>query len=256
MRSDRSQEPLRRPGVPDGFTVVEALFALTLGFFLVGAAWSVVTVQSRTAMEATVTAERLDAARMVRGVLGSELRAGRRGRDWSVFGTDSLRLRAFRGVAIPCGSLPTDEVLVRFRGPRRPEPAKDSVLVLRSDGSWRALDLVGAYGIEESGGAGVPSCPPDPGAGDLERWTLDGAVEGFVVARLFERGSYHLDDEAFRYRSGGGGRQPLIAEVLASGSEWRGGSSEGTLRLRMIFSEDPGSSSAGERASTLWFHYP
>lgn len=256
MRSARSRKSFPRPDVADGFTLVEVLFALTVAFFLVGAAWSMLAVQTRTSMEATVTAERLDAARMIRGVLGSELRAGRRGRDWSVFGTDSLRLRAFRGVAILCGSLPTEEVQVRFRGTRRPEPDKDSVLVLRTDGSWSALDLVGASGMEESEAAGDPPCPPEPGTGDLERWTLDGAVEGFVVARLFERGSYHLDDEAFRYRSGAGGRQPLIAEVLQGGSEWRIGSAEGALRLRMIFSEGFRNSSTGERASTLWFHHP
>ena len=47
--------------------------------------------------------------------------------------------------------------------------------------------------------------------GSLERWTLSDTVAGATLVRLFERGSYHLSDDALRYRIGSGGRQPLTA---------------------------------------------
>ncbi len=38
--------------------------------------------------------------------------------------------------------------------------------------------------------------------------------ESIVLARLFERGSYHVSGAALRYRRGRGGRQPLTPEVF------------------------------------------
>lgn len=253
MRESRGRSPRSRRENPGGFTAVEVLVALTLGLLLTGGAWSLLLFQTRTSTEAVSAADRLDAIRIVRGVLGSELRAGRQGRDWAVLGSDSLRLRAFRGVALGCGAPATRDVRVRFRGARRPEPEKDSVLVLRSDGSWRAVDLVAAAPAEDSVAG---TCTPGAIGGALERWTLDEAVEGFVVGRLFERGSYHLADGAFRYRSGRGGRQPLIPELLDGGSEWGVSPSGTALHLRVAFSPMPGGASARERAVTLWFHHP
>ena len=42
-----------------------------------------------------------------------------------------------------------------------------------------------------------------------------------VVARLFERGSYHLSDATLRYRRGASGRQPLTPEVWSVATGWR-----------------------------------
>jgi hypothetical protein len=41
-----------------------------------------------------------------------------------------------------------------------------------------------------------------------------------VLARLFERGSYHLTGSALRYRRGGSGRQPLTPEIWSSSTSW------------------------------------
>ena len=53
----------------------------------------------------------------------------------------------------------------------------------------------------------------DPGA-DSELWTIDPPVPGALVARIFERGSYHVSGGALRYRRGMGGRQPLTLDVF------------------------------------------
>ena len=37
-----------------------------------------------------------------------------------------------------------------------------------------------------------------------------------ILLRFFETGSYHLGDDALRYRRGSGGRQPLTEPVLAT----------------------------------------
>ncbi len=42
------------------------------------------------------------------------------------------------------------------------------------------------------------------------------ASRGIVL--IFERGSYHLADGAFRYRRGRAGRQPVTEALLAAGS--------------------------------------
>ncbi|MDX1568512.1 MAG: prepilin-type N-terminal cleavage/methylation domain-containing protein, partial [Longimicrobiales bacterium] len=86
-----------------GFTFVEVLLALTLSLVVAGGAWSLIVVHSRGSVEAAATSDRLDATRVVRAVVEGELRGGLPGRDWTVFGPDSLALRAFRGVAVACG---------------------------------------------------------------------------------------------------------------------------------------------------------
>ncbi|HIF20809.1 MAG TPA: hypothetical protein EYQ27_02630 [Gemmatimonadetes bacterium] len=49
----------------------------------------------------------------------------------------------------------------------------------------------------------------------LKSWRLSVTPdEPVVLARLFERGSYHISGKALRYRRGGAGRQPLTPEVL------------------------------------------
>ena len=45
-------------------------------------------------------------------------------------------------------------------------------------------------------------------------WTIEPPVTGALVARIFERGSYHVVGRALRYRRGLGGRQPLTPNVF------------------------------------------
>lgn len=210
--------------------------ATLLAAVVLQAAWKVVGGQLRAADTATEAGERLDVARITRFLLGRELREGRFGRDWLPPSADSVALRAFRGVALPCGERgPGSGVRVRYRGVRRPEPAKDSVLLLRVDGRWEPAALESVRADEAEG------CT-DGGGWRVERWEVGIPVGAFVAARLFERGSYHLSGGALRYRSGGGGRQPLTPERLddrASALEPGAGSGAVILRLGFLCRRGP-----------------
>jgi hypothetical protein len=55
----------------------------------------------------------------------------------------------------------------------------------------------------------------------VETWRLDAPADPHaVVARLFEKGSYHLALAALRYRRGASGRQPLTPEVWSAATRW------------------------------------
>jgi hypothetical protein len=192
-----------------GFTVVETLIALLLFAGVVQLCAAVAAAQRRGLLRMVERGDVLEAERTVWWVLSTETAAGRAGRDWAIAAPDVLELRAFRGRALICPG-PVDPegwVAVRYRGWRLPEPAKDSVLTLDVAGLWRARRLASRSTIEGS-------CRPEPGERS-ERWRLDPpSVHRLVLARLFERGSYHLEDASFRYRRGAGGRQPLTTAVL------------------------------------------
>lgn len=198
-----------------GVSLPEALVVLVLAAVLVHLAWTTLREQSRVARRAAALTERLEAARATRFVLDGEVRAGVAGRDWIGPAGDSIAVRAFRGVGLPCvGPTGSWDGTVRYRGVRRPDPEKDSVLVLAPDGTWRTLGLEGARADP-----GRPCRVGVDGEGwSTERWSVVGPGGGpagsFVVARIFERGSYHLADGALRYRRGRAGRQPLTPTLL------------------------------------------
>jgi hypothetical protein len=156
----------------------------------------------------TQRAEALAAVRTARNVLHAETRVGDPARDGWGLAPDSLGLRAFRGTALVCSlTEPSSEILVQVEGTRLPDASKDSVLVVGQGGLTTALKL-------ESRSRALGGCPEGPG-GNLERWGLSGEVPpGTVVARYYERGSYHLANGALRYRRGAGGRQPLTPPVF------------------------------------------
>ena len=141
-------------------------------------------------------------------MLRRELRFGVRGVDWVDFAPDSIALRAFRGVGVVClegGSSP--DLKVAWSGTRAPNPGKDSVLLLTEHGAWVRADLLSARPTSDR-------CVADPQR-ELERWRISVTPEETIVlARLFERGAYHVSGAALRYRRGRGGRQPLIPEVF------------------------------------------
>lgn len=188
-----------------GFTVAETLVALLLGCLL--ATLAVGTFARQRTLQATLAhrAEALAAVRVARHLLGRELRAGDGTEE---VGSDTLALRAYRGVGVVCATGADDhELVVRVEGVREPDPDKDSVRVTGAGG----VDLV--LSLEERVPASVP-CPGPPG-GVAERWRLSGTLPAApLMGRYFERGSYHLDRGALRYRRGGAGRQPLTPEVL------------------------------------------
>ncbi len=189
-----------------GFTVVEVLVSLLLGLALISLGWNALAHQRTVASRLRFEMDLLSARRLVAIVIGKELRAGVRGRDWIGPVLDSLSLRAFRGWGPVCelGSEP-GKILVAYHGERAPNPVKDSVLILTAEG-WRGADLTGRASRPRS-------CGMDLG-GDPEVWTIDPPVRGALVARIFERGSYHVSGGALRYRRGRGGRQPLTLDVF------------------------------------------
>ena len=215
-----------RKGRPerDGVSVLEAVVALTLGFFALHLA--ILTVQRSRDAQRSMT-ERIDvlgSLRLARYVPRRELRHGVPGRDWWIDG-DSIALRAFRGTGLLCGhDGVADEVVVSFRGDRLPEPDKDSVLFVLSNGDHAIARLA-------SVGSTAPGC--GAGFGPAAVWRLDRAVPAdAVVARLFERGSYHLSGGALRYRRGASGRQPLTPEVWSTPtSRWELSAERAALSL-------------------------
>ena len=199
------------------------------------ATWSVLAEQLRALRKAAGVGESLEAVRAGRVILGEEIRAGRPKGDRGAPVDDSLSLRAFRGVAVPCssGAGPGQgERMVRYRGLRTPDPGKDSLLLLGMDGRWRLQPLARARPVPGYTGP----CPEIDGGGRVEGWWVGGDGGGdFVLVRLFERGSYHVADRALRYRRGKGGRQPLTPEILdAAGSELVP-APDGAVRLRLAF---------------------
>ncbi len=190
---------------PGGFTVMEALVALLVGWVLTTLALGTLARQRTVQADLARRAETLAALRIGRHVLGAEIRSGD---GTEVIGVDSIALRAFRGIGVVC-ALTDDpgDLIVRVRGIRAPDPTKDSVVVVGTDG-------VGGVFVLESRGAPSRPCP-SAGGDAVEQWRLSGdAPAAPLIARFFERGSYHLSGAALRYRRGAAGRQPLTPEVL------------------------------------------
>lgn len=212
--------------------------ALLLGLFIVHLALSTLARLRETEVRLAARADGLVAMRVADHVLRRELRHATFGRDWAV-DADSLALRAFRGTALVCPyESATSELTVSYDGDRRPDPAKDSVLLLTALGGVEVRALVG------SAAASLPCGSVSAEA--LRMWTLDSPTgPGIVVARLFERGSYHLALSALRYRRGSSGRQPLTPEVWAEGTAWS--ASGGRLGLEVL----PESTDVGAPWSTF-----
>ncbi len=208
-----------------GTSAVEALLALSLGGAILLSALSLLSAQRHSADRLLATADGLLARRVIRTVLGEELRRGVEGRDWVAPGGDSVRLRVFRGLAFMCPSGQPGRFLARYRGSRLPNFRKDSVLVLGPHGRWQAVDLVARRPT-------MLTCPGAP-AEAVEFWVLEPPMPGAAVARLFETGSYHLSGGAFRYRRGRGGRQPLTPEVFVAERSHLGPGSNGGLALEL-----------------------
>lgn len=190
-----------------GSSVVEAVVAMALGLFLLHLA--LVTLD-RLRFSETRSRARHDimlSARVVRGVVGRELRYLDTERDLQVEG-EALSLRAFRGAALACAAdAEASAYLVAFVGARRPDPAKDSLELVFPDGTVSHVALAGASDATEP-------CALAGWMSDPMVWQVDSMPAAIPVAlRLYERGSYHLSGSAFRYRVGAGGRQPLTPEV-------------------------------------------
>ena len=197
-------------GGPGGFTVVEALLTLLLTALVLQGGWMILSQHRRAASWLARRGENLETVRTVAWLLSQELGGGRPGVDWGTEGGDSVGLRAFRGLGlvIPASQVGT-RIRVCYRGLRSPNADKDSVLLMALDGGWRGYDLLDR--------AIVASPCRNMGEGWEEDWTLSAEPHGAVLGRVFEAGSYHLADQALRYRRGLGGRQPLTPPRILSG---------------------------------------
>jgi hypothetical protein len=225
---------------PNGFSLVETLVVALLLFLVVAAGSAVFAHFSGVASRVGQGAEGLETVRTIAWILPMELSGGRPGRDWERWGEDSLVLRAFRGLGMVSPDYSGgDGMTVCFRGVRSPNPEKDSVLLLGRDGQWTPHDLVRRI-------PGTAGCGSSEG-GRTEHWDLAPVPVQGVVARIFERGSYHFADGALRYRRGRGGRQPLTPERIESGRfEFAWGS-----RVHLVWEvtlRDP----SGPRPSSTW----
>lgn len=200
-------------GARAGTSLPEAVVALLVGLLVLQLGLSSLARLRTAQADLAARADALVALRLGRHVLRRELRHGIPGRDWAAT-ADSLGLRAFRGAGIVCASDSiAAELTVWYQGDRAPDPSKDSVLLVTGEGR---------VGVRALAGTGTASSPCPGAAGPTMRWRLDRAAPtGTLVARVFERGSYHLTAAALRYRRGASGRQPLTPEVWSSASGWR-----------------------------------
>lgn len=223
--------------------MAEALVSLLLGLALVGLGWRILSRQRLVAVRLIHEMDVLSARRVAATVMGRDLRRGVAGRDWPDPAGDSLPLRAFRGWGLSCVSVAgrPGTVVVAYRGERRPNPVKDSVLVLTERG-WRPANLVSRARARE------PACP-DGLNSDVEVWAVDPPISGPLL-RVFERGSYHVAGGALRYRRGRGGRQPLTPEVFLGPSGMEG--SRGRILLRLVSDRAPWGGGTWSTWIPLW----
>ena len=138
-------------------------------------------------------------------------------------GPDSVRLRAIRGSGVIC-SRDGGVLRVRYRGIRRPDPEKDSVLVVHDSATAGTV-----FRLSAVVGSDDASCGPG------FQLTVEGTPPGRGLVLVFEPGTYHLADGALRYRRGRGGRQPVTETVLADGG-FR--ADPGTLTARLVLHGD------------------
>ncbi len=180
---------------------------------------------------------------MTSGAIGGTSVMSWRGRDWVVLASDSLALRAFRGWGPVCGSgTEPGRIVVAYHGERMANPVKDSVLILTAYG-WRPADLTRRS-------SEVGSCATELG-GASEAWTIDPPVTGALVARVFERGSYHISGGALRYRRGLGGRQPLTPDVFDDDRSTVGAGPDGVV-LRLVADGIPRGADSSSAALRFW----
>lgn len=205
-------------------------------FGLVLAAVAGFAAGQRRIVEATSGRVRMsEVVRVADRVLGSELRTLAEA-DIERHGPSSIGVRAVRGGGVICGWT-SDGALVRYKGMRRPDATKDSVILISGrTPRGEPYRLLAAASEQGCGGSVVRlRLQPAPSAR---------AAGG--LALVFESGTYSVDD-AIRYRRGAAGRQPLTETVLSDADlAWPAG---GDFGLRFGVRSLPGIDSS--RSVTL-----
>jgi type II secretory pathway component PulJ len=147
----------------------------------------------RSAAEETLRAGRAVLQAEMRDLLTADVRAA---------GPDSVALRVFRGSGIVCAVSPP-RVTLRYRGVRQPDPTKDSLLIA---------------GSEQAGTIRLVSSRIDPcvvqSAEQLIALEPDIPIDIGAIVLFYESGSYHLANNALRYRRGASGLQPITDDFI------------------------------------------
>lgn len=184
-----------------GVALLEILVAATLASLVMTSAALLLHAQGRIAQGILQRSERSDAARSTLLTLAEEWRALDPNVDVYAVASESVATRIFRGAAVVCGHAP-NKTLIRYRGLRLPDAAKDSLLQLAAES---AIDL--------SSVAADTGCPHGPGEQVLAIDSVAAAPRGSMWL-LFESGGYHLSAHALRYRRGTGSRQPITNQLF------------------------------------------
>jgi hypothetical protein len=184
-----------------GAALLEVLVAAALAALVVASAVLLLQVQSGIAHRTTENSTRADAVRSALLTLSAEWRTLVPQRDIYALAGDSLTGRIFRGIAVVCARS-ANRTLVRYRGLRLPDPAKDSALQIGAEHSAAFTTAVADSG-----------CAPAPREQVLSMdWTATPEIGS--VWLLFESGGYHLGTYALRYRQRAESRQPITNEVF------------------------------------------
>jgi prepilin-type N-terminal cleavage/methylation domain-containing protein len=187
-----------------GYTLAELLVALTLLAALATVLFGALIAHVRLARQLAHRVVEADAVRTASTVIGGELRRASP-LDLRAVASDSLALRAFRGIGTVCGAT-SDAIVLHYRGDREPAPAKDSVLWIGS-GVLVAARLAAVQPFGAANCTGVAD-------GEVQLWRTEPAVPAQGVLLVYESGTYYLTGGALRYRIGEAGRQPLTPELF------------------------------------------
>jgi hypothetical protein len=197
-----------RPGVA---SLAEVLLVAALYLVVLTALARFIADQGRTAALQGDRVRFEEAVRATAVILGTEVRFLAPD-NLAALAPDSIRARAFRGGGMVCEGR-DQEVWVRYRGIRVPEPAKDSVLLVGNEGE-SVHPLLASARSSRCGGS--------------VQLALDRPAGG-RYALVFETGAYSLSAGALRYRRGAGGRQPLTEAILLA-PRFDADPGDGTLR--------------------------
>jgi type II secretory pathway pseudopilin PulG len=207
-----------------GATLLELLVTMAVMTLLGAALCALLITQLRVARSLMDRAQAGEAVRLTAAALQGEARR-LAAADVRALAADSLAIRAFRGIGVPCHSAGAT-VHVRYRGDRLPEPAKDSVLAVGAGAGAGAVALLDARPGTHA------MCSAGPGERVLQL-RLAEPLDSAAVMLVFESGRYFISNRALRYRLGAEGRQPLTAELLLAGSRFEAAAG-GQIRFRLV----------------------
>jgi len=220
-----------------GMTLLEVMAALVITALLLSVLLGLLLAQVRLARTAAQRVLAADAVRTAAAVIDGEVQRAAPV-DVRAFSADSLALRSFRGTAVACGH-GAGHAIVRYRGDRLPDEHKDSVLVIRGDGSVAAVAL-----LSVAASAACTARAVDEAV--LQLRTIP-YLRAAAVMIVFESGSYYLTSRALRYRLGAEGRQPLTAEAFRDAATAFVSTGDAGVRYRLT--TDP----AAPQLLSAWF---